>query len=176
DFLTIHVGLGRDTTIDLSWNRTIERLAAFVRFASGMGVRVCLENLAWGWTSRPQLFEKLIRKSACWATLDIGHAVVSPSVITQQYQVGDFVLPHGEKILNGHVYHEEKGNHHLPPKKLEDLQDRLRMLLELPRCDWWVLELKQEQPLLRTLEIVREFLWLECRGGHINLPRSAIKE
>ena len=175
-FLTIHVGLGRDTTIDLSWNRTIERLATLVRFGNGMGVRVCLENLAWGWTSRPELFEKLIRKSGCWATFDLGHALVSPSVLTQQYRVRDFVLPHAEKILNGHVYHEEKDNRHLPPGKLEDLRDRLRMLLELPRCDWWVLELKEDQPLLRTLDVVREFLQLECISGHTNLPRSTIKE
>jgi len=174
-FLTIHVGLGRDTTIDLSWNRTIKRLAALVSYGKGMGVRLCLENLAWGWTSRPELFEKLIRKSGCWATVDMGHALVSPSILTQQYRVKDFVVPHAERILNVHVYHEENGNHHLPPRKLEDLQDRLRMLLELPWCDWWVLELKEEQPLLKTLEVVQEFLRLECKNGYTNLTGSTIK-
>ena len=62
-FLTIHVGLGRDSTVNLSWQRTVEGLANVVRFANEVGVRLCLENLAWGWTSRPELFEKLIRKS-----------------------------------------------------------------------------------------------------------------
>jgi hypothetical protein len=36
--------------------------------------------------------------------------------------VRDFVLPHGDKILNGHVYHEENAKHHLPPGKLGDLR------------------------------------------------------
>jgi sugar phosphate isomerase/epimerase len=174
-FLTIHVGLGRETTLDLSWNRTIERLVDLVHHGNKMGVRLCLENLAWGWTSRPELFEKLIRKSGCWATIDLGHALVSPSILTQQYRVKDFVLPHAEKILNGHIYHEEKDDYHLPPEKLEDLQDRLRMLLELPWCDWWVLELKEEQPLLKTLEIVQGFLWRECASVPRNLTGSTIE-
>ena len=113
-FLTIHVGLGRNSTTRLSWNRTVEGLASLVRFANGLGVRICLENLAWGWTSRPELFEKLIRKSAAWATLDIGHAQVSPSVTTQHYQIQDFVMPHPERFLSAHVYHEEQDGHLAP--------------------------------------------------------------
>lgn len=173
-FLTIHVGLGRDTTIDLSWRRTIDRLADLVRYANGMGVRLCLENLAWGWTSRPELFEKLIRKSGCWATIDVGHALISPSILTQHYRVKDFVIPQAERILNAHIYHEEKDERHLPPKKLEDLQDRLRMILQLPWCDWWVLELKEEEPLLQTLEIVSKFLRRELNQSYTNLSRSTI--
>ena len=173
-FLTIHVGLGRDTTIDLSWNRTIDRLADLVRYANGMGVRLCLENLAWGWTSRPELFEKLIRKTGCWATIDLGHALVSPSILTQHYRVKDFVIPQVERILNAHIYHEEKDERHLAPEKLEDLEDRLRMILQLPWCDWWVLELREEEPLLQTLEIVNKFLRHELNQGSSNLSRSTI--
>lgn len=157
-FLTIHVGLGRDSTIDLSWQRTIEGLAKIVRFANGLGVRLCLENLAWGWTSRPELFEKLIRKSGSWATLDIGHARVSPSVRSQHYQLEDFVAPHPERFLSAHIYHEEQGTRHLSAVRLTDLEDRLHLLRKLPLCDWWVLELRQEEPLLSTLEMVRHFL------------------
>ena len=174
-FLTIHVGLGRDTTLDLSWSRTIERLAALVGYGNEMGVRLCLENLAWGWTSRPELFEKLIRKSGCWATIDLGHALVSPSILTQQYRIKDFVLPHAERIVNGHVYHEEKDHQHLPPGKLEDLHDRLRMLHQLPWCDWWVLELKEERSLLKTLEVVQEFLRQGCKNLYPDLTGSAIE-
>lgn len=168
-FLTIHVGLGRDTTTDLSWNRTIERLANLARYANSIGLRLCLENLAWGWTSRPELFEKLIRKSGCWATIDVGHALVSPSILSQQYRVRDFVAPQAERILNGHIYHEEKDKHHLPPDGIEDLADRLRMLLELPWCDWWVLELREEEPLLTTLEVVEEFLRREFNKDYTTL-------
>ena len=156
-FLTIHVGLGRNSTTRLSWNRTVEGLASLVQFASGLGVRICLENLAWGWTSRPELFEKLIRKSAAWATLDIGHAQVSPSVTTQHYQIQDFVMPHPERFLSAHVYHEEKEGH-LAPLSTKDIEDRLNLLLQLPLCEWWVLELHHEKPLLDTLAVVREYL------------------
>lgn len=157
-FLTIHVGLGRNSTNNLSWNRTIDGLAELVRFANGMGVRLCLENLAWGWTSRPELFEKLIRKSGAWATLDIGHARVSPYVMTQHYALEDFVVPQPERFLNAHIYHEEDGNQHLPARKVAEIKDRLELLTELDSCDWWVLELREKQALLETLGVVREFL------------------
>ena len=173
-FLTIHVGLGRNTTTDLSWNRTIERLADLVRYSNSAGVRLCLENLAWGWTSRPELFEKLIRKSGCWATVDVGHALVSPSVLSQQYRVNDFVAPQAERIVNAHIYHQENDERHMPPTKLEDLEDRLRMILQLPWCDWWVLELKEEKSLLQTYEIVGRFLRRERNQGYSNLSRSTI--
>jgi sugar phosphate isomerase/epimerase len=157
--LTVHVGLGRDTTAELSWDRTLEGLTKLARFARASGVRVCLENLGWGWTSRPRLFEKLIRKSECWATLDIGHAQVSSSIRSRVYDVADFVLPHRTRFLNAHVYHEEHdGLGHVPPGNLCDLQDRLALLRTLPLCDWWVLELREEKPLLETLAVVREFL------------------
>jgi len=163
-FLTIHVGLGRDSTMDLSWNRTLKGLTDVVRFANGAGVRVCLENLAWGWTSRPELFEKLIRKSGAWATLDIGHARVSPSVMTQHYQLEDFVVPHPDRFLNAHIYHEENGEGHVPPGKAKDIEERLHLLMRLPMCDWWVLELREEKPLLHTLGVMREFIRLEFDG------------
>lgn len=170
-FLTIHVGLGRDSTIDLSWQRTIEGLARVVRFANGLGVRLCLENLAWGWTSRPELLEKLIRKSGSWATLDIGHARVSPSIRSKHYQMEDFVAPHPERFLSAHIYHEEKGTRHLAAEKMTDLKDRLQLLRNLPLCDWWVLELRQQEPLLSTLRMVREFLdsWSPVDSCHLSI-------
>ena len=159
--VTIHVGLGRDSTHNLSWDRTITGLSSLVDFANGLGIRLCLENLAWGWTCRPELFERLVRKSESWATLDIGHARVSPSVVTQQYQVEDFVSPHPERFLNAHIYHEEEGDDHLPPKDVADIQPRLNILRRLASCDWWVLELREEEPLRRTLQVVREFFRTE---------------
>lgn len=157
-FLTIHVGLGLESTNGLSWERTLDRLAYLVRLAGDAGVRLCLENLAWGWTSRPELFEKLIRKSGCWGTFDIGHAQVSPSVTTRQYRVEDFVAPHADRFLNVHIYHREDGDRHLSPASLTEIEARLRLVRQLPRCDWWVLELREREALLSTLEVVKEFL------------------
>jgi len=156
-YLTIHVGLGRNSTNNLSWNRTIEGLTELVRFANGMGVRLCLENLAWGWTSRPELFEKLIRKSGVWATFDIGHAQVSPYVETQHYELQDFVNPHPDRFLNAHIYHEEMSEMHIPAEKLDQINKRLELIEKLKSCDWWVLELREEEALLATLNVVREF-------------------
>ena len=157
-YLTIHVGLGRDSTMDMSWERTIEGLRDLVRFGKDLSVKICLENLAYGWSSRPELYEKLIRKSGSLAVLDIGHARVSPSIENRLYDIEDFVTPHPEKFMGAHVYHKEEGDDHLPPSGLEEMQDRLSLLTALPSCRWWTLELREENALVRTLGVVREFL------------------
>lgn len=156
-FMTVHVGLGRESSMDLSWEHSVAALTGLVGYADALGVCVCLENLACGWSSRPDLFEKLVRKSGAGITLDIGHARVSPSVESQHFAFEDFVLPHHDRVFNAHVYHEEREDGHLPPEKLDDLIERLNLLRCLP-CDWWVLELREENTLLSTLKIVRQFL------------------
>ena len=127
-----------------------------MQFARKSWLRLCLENLAWGWTSRPELYEKLLRKSGAWATLDIGHAQVCPSVASQQYRVEDFVQPQPERFCNAHVYDAENSHGHIPPRRLEDIRDRLDLLGSLPLCDWWVLELREEEALHTTLAIIKE--------------------
>lgn len=158
EIVTVHVGLGHDSTLGLSWERTLDSLAHLVKYAHSLGLKLCLENLAWGWSSRPELFEKMVRKANPWTTLDIGHARVSPSVRSQEYDIADFVAPQAERFLNAHIYHEENEHGHIPPNEVADLRDRLCMLLRLPNCNWWVLELRQTKPLLETLEVVRGFL------------------
>lgn len=156
--VTVHIGLGRDSTEPLSWEATIENLSRLVRFGAFYRVTVCVENLAWGWTSRPNLFEKLIRKSGAGVTLDIGHAHVSEGVRTHLYTVEDFVSPHPERVFNVHIYHKERpGRGHVPPESLRDIQDRLRVAASTG-CPWWVMEVREEQGMLRTKEIVEEFL------------------
>lgn len=156
-FMTVHLGLGRDSCDGLSWERSVGSLADLVSFAHDLGICLCLENLASGWSSRPELFEKLVRKSSAGVTLDIGHAWVSPSVQNQYYAFEDFVSPHHERVFNAHIYHEEKNNGHTAPEKLEDVMDRLHLLSCLP-CDWWVLELREESALFSTFKVVYEFL------------------
>jgi hypothetical protein len=157
--ITIHIGgLGRESAFDLCWQKTMAGLTELVRLTNKLGLKLCIENLAWGWTSRPDLFEKLIRLSGVWATLDVGHARVSPAVTSGVFRVKDFVAPHPERFLNAHVYHEETEAGHMPPQCLADLHDRLDLLMRLPLCTWWVLELREEAALLPTLQVVREFL------------------
>jgi len=157
-YLSIHIGLGRDSTGPLSWEATIGNLRRLVQFGAEQRVRICLENLAWGWTSRPNLFEKLIRRSGAGVTFDIGHAYVCESVRSQQYAVEDFVTPHTIRVFNAHIYHTEiSGVGHMPPVHLEDVEKRLSLLQEIG-CKWWVIEIKEAEGLLKTKKIINEYL------------------
>lgn len=156
-YVTIHMGLGRADMNGILWERSIDALKALVEFAQDLGICVCLENLAGGWSSRPELFERLIRKTGAGITLDIGHAQICESVQTQGYFFEDFALPNLEKVHNAHIYHEEHNGCHLPPKDLSDLCERLCFLICLP-CNWWVLELREEASLRATHAAVNEFI------------------
>jgi hypothetical protein len=46
-------------------------------------------------------------------------------------------------------------------KDVADIQPRLNMLRQLASCDWWVPELREEEPLRRTLQVVHEFFRTE---------------
>ena len=62
-FMTVHLGLGRESYDQLCWERSVGSLADLVDFAEDLGIRVCLENLASGWSSRPELFDTILRSS-----------------------------------------------------------------------------------------------------------------
>jgi len=157
-YLSIHIGLGLDSTGPLSWETTLDNLRRLVQFGASHRVTVCLENLAWGWTSRPNLFEKLIRQSGAGVTFDIGHAYVCESVRSLQYTVEDFVSPHPGRVFNAHVYHAEvPGQGHLPPDNGEDMADRLS-LLQKAGCDWWVIEIREPDGLLQTKRVIEAWL------------------
>lgn len=157
-FLTLHVGLGHDTTRILSWERTITNLRSLVHYGADRGVRVCLENLAWGWTSKPNLFEKLIRRTGAGVTFDIGHALASESVSNQYFSPEDFVSPHPNRVSNAHIYHTEfSGQGHVPPNSIEDIRDRLDILCKIG-CLWWVIEIKDAQQLLWTKQIIDDYI------------------
>ena len=157
-FLTLHVGLGHNTTRVLSWETTIANLRDLVQYGADRGVKVCLENLAWGWTSKPNLFEKLIRRTGAGVTFDIGHAQACESVRIQYFDAQDFVSPHPDRVYNAHVYHTEiSGQGHIPPARIEDIEERLDMLRHIG-CRWWVIEIKDAQKLLWTKQIVDDYI------------------
>lgn len=157
-YLTIHIGLGRDSAEPLSWEATTDNLARVVQFGATHGVRVCLENLASGWTSRPDLFEKLVRRSGAAVTFDIGHAHASESIFSHHYAVEDFVTPHADLVLNAHVYHTEvSGFGHVPPERIEEIEGRLDLLLSIG-CRWWVLEVKEAESLILMKKMIAEYL------------------
>jgi len=157
-YLTVHVGLGLDSTESLSWERTIDNLTRLVHFGATHRVTVCLENLAWGWTSKPNLFEKLVRRSGAAVTLDLGHAFSCESVRSGQFTVEDFVTPHPDRVLNAHIYHRESSRSgHLPPESLEDIEDRLDLLQGIG-CDWWVIEMREINRLMATKRVIDRYL------------------
>jgi sugar phosphate isomerase/epimerase len=156
-YLTIHVGLGRDTTRNLSWERTLTSLKELVRLAQTHHVHLCLENLAWGWTAKPNLFEKLIRLSGAGITFDIGHARACEAVRTQHYAYEDFVAPHMDRVFNAHVYHDEvDGVGHVPPEVILDIEDRLDILMQTA-CRWWTLEIREPEGLKQTRKIIDQY-------------------
>jgi sugar phosphate isomerase/epimerase len=158
EYLTIHIGLGRNSTEPLSWEVTTDNLARVVQFGEKHGVQVCLENLALGWTSRPDLFEKLVRRSGARVTFDIGHAHASESISSHHYAIEDFVTPHADLVSNAHVYHTEvPGLGHKPPETIGEIQDRLDLLLDVG-CSWWVLEVREADSLLDMKKMIDEYL------------------
>lgn len=157
-YLTIHVGLGHDNTRTLSWDRTVNTLGELVRYAEKHNVRLCLENLAWGWTAKPNLFEKLVRLSGALVTFDIGHARACEAVRSQAYACEDFVSTHADRVANAHVYHDElEGFGHVPPESESDIEERLEILVE-SGCKWWTLEIREEKGLMQTRQIVDRYL------------------
>jgi sugar phosphate isomerase/epimerase len=157
-FVTMHVGgLGRESSSDLCWQSSLKAIQDLVQIANRLRLRLCVENLAVGWSSRPTLYEKLLRLTGAWATLDLGHALVCQSVQSGGWRVRDFVSPHPERFVNAHVYHVEDESGHVPPANLAQMEDRLRLLDTLPLCDWWVLELREEAALRQTLSIITEY-------------------
>lgn len=157
-FLTLHVGLGHNTTRILSWERTISNLRNLVQYGADRGVKVCLENLAWGWTSKPNLFEKLIRRTGAGVTFDVGHAFACESIDNQYFSTEDFVSPHPDHVYNAHIYHTEiSGKGHVPPDEIEDIKERLDILRNIGCC-WWVIELRETDQLLRTKQIIDGYI------------------
>lgn len=156
-YISIHIGLGRDSTTHLLWDEAVDSLRRLVQYGAERNVKVCLENLAWGWTSKPNLFEKLIRKSGAGVTFDIGHAAVCESVKSQQYSVEDFIAPHSDNIFAAHLYDEEiAGLGHVPPSKLSDIEERLNILKDTG-CAWWVIEVKEIEGLIKTKKMIDDY-------------------
>lgn len=159
---TVHAGLARESIEDVSFGRTISGLRELEAHARALGIRVAVENLIHGFTGDPARYAELIRATNCRGTLDVGHARMCEAVTSGQSDASDFARPHPERIVNAHIYHEEDESGHSAPRDIADIEDRLHLLQRLPLCDWWVIELREEAPLVRTLALVGEFLRSSC--------------
>lgn len=153
-YATVHIGLGASPQ-DLSWKRAIQHLRELVRYGRSLNVKVCLENLKNGWTSEPQRFIELVEESGALVTFDIGHAFSSPQANNGGISCSKFIRMIAPKIVNAHIY-EAESTSHLPPQNLKIIGPALSELLKT-QCDWWVIELGEEQWIKHTRNLLDTF-------------------
>ena len=93
----------------------------------------------------------------------------SHAALSQQYDIEDFITPHADRIINAHVYHREypEGGH-VPPESPADIEERLSLLLDTG-CDWWVVEIREPNALLKTKKVIEVYL---SRRYPETLPRG----
>lgn len=158
-YVTVHTGILLKGNHGLEWNKACDSLGSLVKFGKGLGVNVCLENLSFGWTGNPKLFNEIICKSGACATLDIGHVKVSQYNFQGDDVYGEYVRDNLDMITGAHVYDVElPGAGHLPPLNIQDFERRLSILARLPFCNWWVIELKHLKQLINTKAICDRFI------------------
>lgn len=154
--LTIHLGLGGHLHDELSLDRACHNLCQLNNYALSKGVNLCLENLAKGWTSDPDTFKEIIKKTGVNITFDIGHARTATSPLKNPFKsCREYVEGCEEKMLNAHVYDyeaPEKG-HICPERDLRELEPRLNLLL-LAQCEYWVIELFTPEEILALRDLL----------------------
>jgi sugar phosphate isomerase/epimerase len=157
--MTVHVGFGLRSDRELSFARAVENLTALVRQGAEYGVSISLENLTTVWTGVPALFNELVQRSGVGVCFDIGHAHVCEHQQKKGNTYEQYILPNRHKILSAHIYHTEvEGVGHLAPESLHDIYDRLEMLKIAELCNWWVIELKKYEEVLRTRDFLANYL------------------
>lgn len=153
-FMTLHIGLGRPANEGLDLASARKNLRELVTVGRGLGITVCLENLADGWTSDAPLFNRLVGETAAGITVDIGHAPERGSdsgTAAMRALVAEFP----ERVHNSHIYHREvPGNGHTPPQTASDLRSRLHLLGTRTPCCWWVIELQDPDEILHTRDLI----------------------
>jgi sugar phosphate isomerase/epimerase len=158
-YLTVHIGLGQSSVQELQWEKAIENLSSLVSFGAGRGVTICLENLPTGWTSNPEMFKTLVKKTGAGVSLDIGHIHACRTKKPSEKLLKLYVMPNKKRIFNAHIYYTEIPQYgHVAPESLEQIFDCLWLLRSLTQCDWWVIELLKPDEILRTRDFLTEFL------------------
>jgi sugar phosphate isomerase/epimerase len=158
-YLTVHIGLGQSSAEELDWEKAIENLSRLVSFGAGRGVTICLENLPTGWTSNPEMFKTLIKKTCAGVSLDIGHVNACRGKYPADKFFKLYLTPNKKRIFNAHIYYTEIPQYgHVAPESLEQIFDYLLLLRSLTACDWWVIELSNPDEVLQTKDFLNKFL------------------
>lgn len=141
----------------------IELAKELVLSSRTKGVVLCLENLAVGWSSVPELFEKILIKTGLKGVLDVGHLFSSDAFKFKRSKVIDAVenlLPY---LSGAHVYEYESGGHH--PALDPYLIGNVLTTLKNGGVNWWTIELEDENSFFATLKTIEQLFKL-CYGGN----------
>jgi len=172
--MTVHSGLGNPSGEGIDLARAIDNLAVLVAHGRQNGVTVALENLTTPLTNDPLLFRRMVLESGAHVTVDIGHAHAVRHLHSRHDNFVEYILPHRNKILNAHIYHTElDGYGHVAPECLADISERLDLLGLADSCDWWVIELMNPAEVLRTRDLLRNYLtvaFLQPGAAVHNIP------
>lgn len=178
DFLSERVGPGFLTVhspgfdgFDIVTSEVIESLGVAVSEASKKGMVLCLENMASGWTSRPENLVEVAGKSGISIVLDIGHFNSSECCRMKQWQRREVIEALGVFTVGAHIYDHEEGGH-IPASDHYLLWDALEALF-LTRASWWVIEHTDKDSFFRTYSIIKEFLEYKRGGGEFKHGYSA---
>lgn len=156
-YLTIHIGLAASPQ-EISWSTALRNLTSLVEYAQRRNIIICLENLRFGITNHPEPFSQLIKKSGAKVTFDIGHANSSPRARKEKISPVQFLKTVSSQAVNAHIYEtEDDQSRHIAPENLSVIGPVLRELLEA-NCNWWVIELEDEQEAQRTKALLQSFL------------------
>lgn len=156
--MTVHLGLGNGTGEGLFFQDGARNLKRLVQEAADRGVTVSLENLVSPFSGDPFIFNALVAVSGCAVTFDIGHAHTW-SLLHPAVRCRDYVAPCRQRVVSAHIHHAQlEGVGHVPPPSMDVLAERLDLLLEIPSCRWWVIDIQDPEALIRSREMVEEHL------------------
>jgi sugar phosphate isomerase/epimerase len=153
-YATVHLACNESPPEALDWETAVRNLSVLVEYGQERGVTVCLENLRTGWTSDPDLFVQLVDQSGARVTFDLGHA--NSSAFAAQ-RLG-FLERVASRVVNAHVYEVERvGVGHIAPIDLRVIGPLLESLLHTG-CDWWLIELADQEAVERTQALLLAYL------------------
>lgn len=160
----IHLCLGYRNNLDLmDYNNAFKNLIEVTKYGKQNNIEVCLENLTFGLNDTPEKFLDFLEKSSCKATVDIGHIAASDVVRNDKITEVEYISQISEYIESAHIYNIEdfdekvNGYVHFPPKKEKDIAERVVELMKSP-CNWFLIELGDEEHILRTKEMLKKLL------------------
>lgn len=152
-YLTIHSPSSLSSS---EVDEALERLHKLSKYASRQGAVLCLENLSFGWTSKPENLIRAAEKAKTSLVIDIGHINSSDDCRSGIFTRRTFIEAVGAYAVAAHIYeHEDTG--HCSTDDCHLVWDALEALMFTP-ASWWVIELEKEEAFMQTFKLLESFL------------------